>query len=146
MFDTGGHQAGFSLLELMVVTAIMAALSVGAVLATTGARTGPADMARFQTTFDTQRALAIAGRDRRGLRIDVKGVQLMLWRNEEWVTPGTTQRWRDRSVFASLGFQPVGTPNMIFEPNGSTNVFSMTFSNGAECVGDGWTGASCSTN
>lgn len=143
--EKDARQAGFSLLELMVVTAVLATLSVGAVLAP-NVRRGPDDLARFQATFDTQQALAIVGRDRRGLQIDTKGIHLMLWRNGEWIASGSKRRWQGRPVFSSPEFRPIGDPDLIFEADGETQVFSITFKDGARCVGDGWTGVSCSAS
>lgn len=136
-------QAGFSLLELMVVIAIVSVLSIGAVLTASGKR-GPSDLMRFQTQFETQRALAISGRDRRGLNIDTKGIQQTLWRKGAWTTTGAVLRWRRRAVFSGSDTTAYTDPEVTFAADGRTPSFSIAFADGASCVSDGWTGITCS--
>ena len=138
---------GFSLIELLVVIAILAVLSVGAVL-TTG-RGGPqaagaADMARFRDDFTTLQALAIQGRETRGLLVQGRGMRRARPGPDGWEISKMTQPWRGRIAFSRQGerFEP-NAPDIRFLPNGRTSAFSIGFSAGGRCESDGWAGLIC---
>ncbi|MDU8912176.1 prepilin-type N-terminal cleavage/methylation domain-containing protein [Aestuariicoccus sp. MJ-SS9] len=144
--DPKGHNraasAGFTLIEVLIATAILAVLSAGAMLALRPAPgAGASDMARFQTAYASQRALAIAGRDRRGLRLGARQMQVTLWRDGGWAAPGP-----------AIGFEgPVqidrggadGAPQVVFQPDGRSTAFAVIFAGGGRCATDGWTGLTC---
>lgn len=158
-------QAGFSLIELLVVVAVLAVLAVGVTL-TPLARNAPSDMARFREMFEGTRALAIAGREIRGLeitpqhmarsRLDVQedGGQEAGGRDsgrpgrgeQIWV-PGRVQPWRGPVTFlrrgASAGAVGPGAPQIRFLPDGRTEAFAITFGAEGRCESDGWTGVTC---
>lgn len=140
-------EAGFSLIELLVVIAVLAVLSVGATLSIS--RGGDpskdaADMTRFQTSFATTRAMAIQGREMRGLLVQGEGIRRAHVGPEGWVLTTSVQPWRGKVAFARQGeaFEP-GAPDIRFLVNGRTSAFSITFAAGGRCESDGWTGLTC---
>lgn len=140
-------QAGFSLIELLVVIAVLSVLSVGAVLAT--GRGGDAareavDMARFQDSFTVMQALAVQGREIRGLEVKGKGLRRARPGPEGWVFSDNIQPWRGRVAYAGQGeaFEP-DAPDIRFLPDGRTSVFSISFATGGRCASDGITGLTC---
>ena len=138
--------AGFSLIELLVVIAILAVLSVGAVLSTGrgGDAQGRADMARFQDSFATLRALAIQGREMRGLTVQGKGMRRARAGHDGWIFAETILSWGERIAFSrqNEAFEP-GSPDIRFLPNGRTSAFSIDFAAGGRCESDGWAGLTC---
>ncbi|MFK7940743.1 MAG: Tfp pilus assembly protein FimT/FimU [Roseovarius sp.] len=140
-------EAGFSLIELLVVIAVLAILSVGATLSVS--RGGDpskdaADMTRFQTSFATLRAMAIQGRETRGLVVQGEGMRRARPGEDGWVLTQSVQPWRGKVAFAKQGeaFEP-GGPDIRFLANGRTSVFSIGFAAGGRCESDGWTGLTC---
>jgi len=144
--DTG-PQAGFTLIELLVVIAVLAVLSVGAVL-TVGRggpeATGAADMTRFHDQFATQRALAIQGRQIRGLVVQGGGLKTARPGPDGWVFSEAAQPWRGTVAFArqNEAFFP-NAPDIRFLPNGRTSVFTIGFADGGRCEADGWAELTC---
>ena len=147
--------AGFSLIELLVAIAILSVLTVGAVL-TTGQRDRAPhpDMARFQSSFAQMQALAIAGRQARGLKLSPEGLHLaqvtpenLTPQNltpEKWVISEGVQRWRGRVSFQGMdGFLDRQEPDIILLPNGRGTAFTIAFATGGRCQSDGWTGLTC---
>ena len=140
-------EAGFTLIELLVAIAVVSVLSVAAVLAT--GRGGPeaeasADMGRFQVSFNTMQALAVQGRQTRGLVVQGKGMRRARPGSEGWDTSDIVQPWRGRVVFSKQiePFEP-GGPDIRFLPNGRTSVFSIGFEAGGRCESNGWAGLTC---
>lgn len=133
---------GFTLIETLIATAILAVLSAGAMLALRPT-TDPAasDNTRLQTAFASQQALAIAGRDRRGLAFETREMQIMAWRDGAWQALAPPLEFR-RSVTLDLGRIGVD-PQIIFSPDGYSTPFTALLSDGARCTSDGWTGLKC---
>lgn len=140
--DPDTARNGFTLIEVLIATAILAVLSAGAMLALRPAPgDGARDMARFQAAFDSQRALAIAGRDRRGLRLGARQVQVVAWRDGGWAAPGPALEFRG-NVQIDIGGAG-DAPQIRLEADGSSSAFTVGFTDGARCVSDGWTGLTC---
>ena len=140
-------QAGFTLIELLVVIAILGVLGVGAAL--TVGRGGPetaesSDMARFQVAYATQAALAVQGREQRGLAVKAGGLQAMRPGPQGWVAETTEQPWRGRVALSEevILFDPQG-PDIRFLPNGRSSAFTISFGAGGRCESNGWTGLTC---
>ena len=144
--------AGITLVELLVVMSVLAVLAVGTGLAV-GRPPGPGenDAARFEEGFNRQRAMAIAGGERLGLRLNAKGMQTLRLGPAGWVETGRLRRWHGRAVMlppaAGSPVSPPDTPELVFLPDGRTTAVSVGFSGGSarawRCESDGWTGLTC---
>ena len=141
-------QAGFSLLEVMVSVAVLAVLAVGAGLVTGGGVSATErDADRFERAHQQTYALAIMGREARGLLVTPNGLALAHWRDASWQGGATLYDWRGQGSFAaSAGLARSGDPEIVFYPDGRSTAFSMIFSGGGavwRCASDGWSAVSC---
>ncbi len=139
-----GSDRGVTLIELMIVVAVMATLAVGVSLGVGRPTTGSdSDLARFQASYDIQRSLAIHGLQHRGVRISGQGLQLLQRQEGRWQAPTPPQPWRGRVSYLAQGPQArPDAPNLVFLPNGQTSAFVVTFDT-TRCRSDGWTGLIC---
>lgn len=132
---------GFSLVELLVVVAILAVLAVGATIA--GGRLGSSDLARFRQGFDTARQLAIAGQQVRGLRVDPDALRSARYTAAGWQVSDSTVRLSGRATLRLTGPQgPREAPQIVLLPTGQSSAFSIRFGQG-RCQSDGWSGLTC---
>jgi len=138
-------QAGVTLIELVVVVAVMATLAVGASLSA-GRSTSNAqsDLLTFRDVYSQARALAVHGAEQRGLVISALGYRVALWRNGDWQLSERLQPWRGAVTYLTEGGRRArsGQPNLIFLANGQTSAFSIQLGR-ARCNSDGWTGLIC---
>ncbi len=136
-------EAGFSLIEVLVVTAILAVLAVGVSLATVGPPNAiNSDVASFHQRFEALRSRAIQGQQIEGLFITPRGHQTAIREHNIWQTSGTEMRWSARVLFRPKD-QPLVplAPDVLFLPNGSYSPFLLEFVSRVErirCDGDGW--------
>ena len=135
--------AGFTLVEMLVATAILSVLALGAMLSVSG-RTGPTDAARLERLFETQAALAVAERSRRGLYLTPTGAQVARWRDGRWERAGRAIRWTRRASVLRRDPGPPGAPQLVFLGNGRASAVSVRFEDAGICQSDGWTGLICS--
>lgn len=140
--------AGFSLIELLIATAVLAVLAVGASLSVgRNASLAESDQALFQRNFDQMRQLAMTGRHSRGIEITATGMRLATRGAEGWDLSDTLQRWRGRVAVAVT--RPGGdgqAPTLVFLATGQTTPFDIVFRDGEtdrRCRANGWTGLRC---
>lgn len=152
LINSDRHDAGFSLIELMVVVAVLSVLAVGASLSA-GRAGGQSDMQRFSQQFELVRSLAIQGRQTRGMEITPMGFSLAALEAEGWTRQSQLRRWQD-PVSLQIPPQTIGrinsrnAPNIIVLPNGRVTEFSIGFRSGStefmRCVYDNLRGLICS--
>ncbi len=149
---------GFSLLEMVVVVAIIATLSVGASLSI-GQRGGTADAPRLTATYDALRDAAILGQEARGLRLVPGGWQALLpgeGGDLGWRVSGGTQAFRSEARFEGargpiLAAAPDGgppRPDIVFLPDGEVTPFEVVFVTDdavTACRSQGLAGLECAT-
>lgn len=144
--------AGFSLLELVVVIAVVGILSLGVSLSLSGGRsTGgyPRDATRFENQYSALRDSAIHSRMPVALSLKPAGWQVMRRAGDVWQGEGPRVRWSGSAVFQrdlSAPVSPVPVPEVIFLPDGRSSAFSIRFTDAgqvAQCSSDGWQGLEC---
>lgn len=137
-------QAGVTLIELVVVVAVMASLAAGVSLMV-GRGAGPedGDLSRFVRTYEQNRNLAVLERQMRGLFLEPAGSRQALKQDGSWGDPGRLQRWSGRVSHLIEGTRPdPNVPDILFLPSGQTSAFVITFG-ARQCRSDGWTGLRC---
>ena len=143
--------AGFSLIELVVVVAVMSVLAVGAsLMASRGDHSpGRSDLQRFQQQFETAHARAIQGRQQLGFEVTVQGFRLKHHSETGWHPSAQLNRWRSRVVLQSqTPRQSAQSPHIVLLPNGQTSAFTLSFSASGDaprliCTSDGYSELSC---
>lgn len=137
-------QAGVTLIELVIVVAVMASLAAGvSLVAGRGVAPGESDLSRFVRTYDQNRSLAVLERRVRGLFLEPDGSRQALKRDGIWGEPGRLQRWTGWVSYLVEGVRPGrNVPDLLFLPSGQTSAFVITFG-ARQCRSDGWTGLRC---
>lgn len=142
-----GAQAGFSLLEVMVSVAVLAVLAVGVGLATgRGVSPTERDADRFRRAFDQNWALAITGRETRGLVLTGTGLALAQQRDGRWTAERVLYEWRSRAGFSGDRPAGPGAPDIVLRPDGRSSAFSVVFTGAGprwRCTSDGWSEVTC---
>lgn len=149
---------GFSLLEMVVVVAIIATLSVGASLSI-GTRGGTADAPRLAETYAALRDAALLGQEARGLRLVPGGWQVLLpgdGPEPGWRASGAVQEIRAEARFEGargpiLPAPPDDRPpqpDIVFLPDGEVTPFEVVFvteGSVTACRSRGLAGLACTT-
>lgn len=144
-----GRTRGFSLIELVVATAVLAVLTAGVTISAVS-RPGAGDAAVFAARWDMAQAAARLSRVRRGLDISSQALTPMAWHPATATTParwqeaGRPRRWRRPVRFDTRGVVAQGQPEVVILPDGRSTAFSVAFRGGGRCESDGWTGLRCS--
>jgi len=128
---------GFSLLEMVVVVAVIATLTVGASLSI-GARNGTADAPRLAEAYEALRDAALLGQEARGLRLLPGGWQVLLpgeGPEPGWRVSGAVQKLRAEARFEGADGPILPTPpdtrapqpDIVFLPDGEVTPFEVVF-------------------
>lgn len=143
---------GFTLLEMVVVVAVIATLSVGASLSI-GPRGGTADAPRLASVYGALRDAALLGQVPRGLRLVPGGWQVLVPREGPeagWQPSGAAVKFRSEVRFegaagpilaAPEGLTP--RPDIVFLPDGKVTPFEAVFVTDATitaCRSEGFAG------
>ncbi|MGJ8628462.1 MAG: GspH/FimT family pseudopilin [Sulfitobacter sp.] len=142
--------AGFTLIELVVVVAVVSVLAVGAGLVASrgGASAMASDLKRFQRQSKTMRDRAVQGRQVLGLYVTDRGFQSAVETADGWQEHQNETRWRGRVVLQLKTPRRVpNNPHIRFLPDGRVSEFTLSFASGggrrSECQSDGFAGISC---
>lgn len=141
-------ERGVTLLELLLVVAVLSVLLVGLGLSTgRGANPMQNDRTRFEEQFNIARMLAVQGGLRHGVMIEADGLRHADFGTDGWRISDTLLRWRGRIAHRVVqGGGGLGEPTLVFLPNGQTTAFIISFEDGrgiTQCSSDGWAGLVC---
>ncbi|EAQ25958.1 GspH/FimT family pseudopilin [Roseovarius sp. 217] len=136
---TSSGDDGFTLLEMVVVVAVMAVLSVTATFSITDRSRGEGDVIRFAAAYDRLRDAAILGAAPQGLILVPDGWQILRppapnAPEDGWQPVGRAQKFRGEARFEG----PNGAilprevprapkPDITFLPDGQVSPFEVTF-------------------
>lgn len=142
--------SGFTLIELMVVVAVLSVLAVGAGLVASrgGKSAATTDLQRFERHIQIARARAMQGRQVQGLFVTARGFQPTVETNDGWDKKQIETRWRG-DVVLQLATPRRGpnSPHILLLPDGRVSPFSLSFApkDGRRivCRSDGNTRMSC---
>ena len=137
-------QAGFTLIELMIVVTILSLLTLSVSLGLNRPRGDRAqDWSRFAALHGQLRAQAVLSGELLGLTVDEGGYQRLRWQGGDWQPQGGRGEWRDpvAVIFPADRRAPV-----IFGPGGQSTAINLRFGIGTAataCVSDCWSAVSC---
>ena len=136
--------AGFTLIELMIVIAVLALLTTTVSLSANRPRTALAtDAGRFLATHARLREQAVLSRQIMGLAVDADGYQRLRWNGETWQLLGKKARWRG----AVAVLRPANRRAPLeFAPSGQATPVRLRFDQGGRvrvCASGGWDAVSC---
>lgn len=135
---------GFTLVELMVVIAILALLTLTATLGVNRPRTAHAqDWSRFQDIHARLREQAVLGRQVLGLALTPDGYRRMRRTGGTWQPEGPDAAWRG-PVRVEAPFDPREV--VAFLPSGQSTPVRLRFetdTGATRCESDGWRAMTC---
>lgn len=144
------RDAGFTLIELTVVVAVLSVLAVGVGLSATRSGTSAAatDAQRFERYMRTARAQAIQGRQTLGLFMAGDGYVPATKAVDGWDKRAEPTRWRAPATFQRKGpGRAPDTPHIVILPDGRMTPFTLSFArtgnSRATCSSDGTAGMTC---
>ena len=137
--------SGFSLMELMIVVAILSILSLGAMLSV-GARGADriSDVTRFRGQYQDMRDQAVLSRQVLSLTLGAQGMQRWAYNGADWVADGPAIALRGhQQARPGYGAEVTGTGDLriVALPDGRSSAFAVELEDGAtswRCDTDGW--------
>lgn len=144
--------AGFSLLEVVVVVAVLAVLSVSVSFAVGRGPSAPgADAARFAALHKRLREAAVLNRHVQALAVGQSGWQVMRRAGTAWAATGRPGQFRSAARFEGAtgplgGVKISASPDLFFLPDAHVTPFSVTFiAPGVitRCTTNGWADLDC---
>ncbi|MCJ7874790.1 prepilin-type N-terminal cleavage/methylation domain-containing protein [Phaeobacter sp. J2-8] len=144
------RSAGFTLIELMVVVAVLSVLAVGVgFFVSRSDRTAQeSDVLRFQRQVESARARALQGRQKQGLFVTARGFRSTVETVDGWAKPQHEIRWRGVvTLRLQTPRQGPNSPHIVMLPDGRITAFSLSFAPETNtrviCRSDGVAGMSC---
>ena len=136
-------QAGFTLIELMVVITILSLLTLSVTLSVSRPRSGGAaqDWARFEAVHASLRTEAVLTRRILGLAVNSEGYQRLARVDGAWRQEGEVIAWR-----AGVAVERPFAGPVAFLPAGQGSAVRLRFEGGARvtvCESDGWAALLC---
>lgn len=144
----GPRAPGFTLIELMVVIAVLSLLTLSATLGVNRPRRAESeDWARFARIHALLREQAVMGQEVLGLRLTPDGYLRLRRDRSGWLGDGPDATWA-RPVQV---MEPFGADSIVaFLPSGQSTPVRLSFAPGAtgsgletQCVSDGWGPVTC---
>jgi len=153
-----GGEAGFTLLEMVVVVAVIATLSISATFAVSTRDHAEADVTRFAAAYVRLRDRAILGQSAQGIVIVPEGWQTLApappdAEVEGWQAVGIVQKFRGEVRFEGADgpifpreVPRAPEPDLLFLPDGQVTPFEVTFIANEQlnrCRSTGFAGLDC---
>ena len=149
---------GFTLLEMVIVVAVIAVMSVTATFSVTQRNSGDSDVLRFGAAYDRLRDAAILGHSARGVALLPDGWQVLSpalpgAEAEGWKPNGRAQKFRGEVRFESAN-GPIfpnepdskPAPDLVFLSDGQVTRFEVSFIGNdtlTRCTSGGFAGLIC---
>jgi type II secretion system protein H len=141
----GSNNAGFSLIELTVVVAILSVLSVSVSLALRE-RPTTTDATRFARAYELAKSQAIHSGARHGLSMTRTTFSSGTFRDGAWQSAAQAQSFDGTATLRLASAPDPEGPTLVFLPTGQTTAFELDLTatqNRQTCRTDGWAPLTC---
>jgi prepilin-type N-terminal cleavage/methylation domain-containing protein len=140
--------AGFTLIELMVVVAVLSVLAVGVTITAlrSDSASDSADMAWFEAQFNQYQSLAITSGHSYGIFVGPKDLRIARRQASGWNSQDSARKWRGKVSIANLSPRyKLDRPDILLLATGQASTFDIAFGSKNACRSDGWAGLTCTT-
>ncbi len=133
---------GFTLVELLLVVAVLSILAIGSTLAVGRAAPSVRPDAQLLAALDAELAMrAQVARQAQALEVTASGYWRLERRGEGWHPRGTAGSWSGRADWG-----PAGSLTLVFLPDGRASPYAVNFRDAAfgwRCVRTLWSEPQC---